>query len=40
VSGEVFGAEGELDGLARGEEDRTGADRALALLALVAMLRG
>jgi hypothetical protein len=40
MSGEVFGTEGELDGRARGEEDRTGTYRALALLALVAMLRG
>ena len=40
VSGEVLGAEGELDGAARGEVDWAGADWALALLALVAVPGG
>ena len=40
VAGEVLGAEGEFDGLVRGEEDGARAHRPFGLFALVAMFRG
>jgi hypothetical protein len=40
VPGEVFGAEGELDGGVCGEEDGARTDRTLGLFTLVAVLGG